>query len=120
MAIDLDTFLTAVYTVVDDLYRERLAAAFRHRQGPPPTLADSEVLTLAICAEWGRGAPSAGSGASPASGCATCSPAWWTSPSSTDGVGPCTRHSRRSSARWPSGWAPTSSGSGCSTPSRLR
>ena len=53
MGIDLDTFLTALYTVVDDLYRERLAAALRRRPGPAPTLSDSEVLTLAICAEWG-------------------------------------------------------------------
>ena len=53
MALDLDTFLTAVYTVVDDLYRERLARALRHRPGPPPALSDSEVLTLAVCAEWG-------------------------------------------------------------------
>jgi hypothetical protein len=53
MALDLDTFLTAIYTVVDDLYRERLAAALRHRPGPAPALSDSEVLTLAICAEWG-------------------------------------------------------------------
>jgi DDE family transposase len=53
MALDLDSFLTAVYTVVDDLYRERLAAALRRRPGPAPALSDSEVLTLAICAEWG-------------------------------------------------------------------
>ena len=53
MGIDLETFLTALYTVVDDVYRERLAAALRHRPGPAPTLSDSEVLTLAICAEWG-------------------------------------------------------------------
>ena len=31
MALDLDTFLTAAYTIVDDLYRERLAAALRPR-----------------------------------------------------------------------------------------
>ena len=53
MALHLDTFLTAAYTVVDDLYRERLAAALRHRPGPAPALSDSEVLTLSICAEWG-------------------------------------------------------------------
>jgi hypothetical protein len=53
MALDLDTFLTAVYTVVDDLYRERLADVLALRPGPAPTLSDSEVLTLAICAEWG-------------------------------------------------------------------
>ena len=53
MGIDLETFLTALYTVVDDLYRERLAAIAAHRPGPAPALSDSEVLTLAICAEWG-------------------------------------------------------------------
>jgi DDE family transposase len=53
MALDLDTFLTAVYTIVDDLYRDRLAAALRDRPGPVPALSDSEVLALAICAEWG-------------------------------------------------------------------
>jgi Transposase DDE domain len=53
MALDLDTFLTALYTIVDDLYRARLAAALRHLPGPAPALSDSEVLTLAICAEWG-------------------------------------------------------------------
>jgi hypothetical protein len=53
MGLDLDTFLTAVYTVVDDLHRERLAPTFRHRPGPVPALSDSEVLALAIFAEWG-------------------------------------------------------------------
>ncbi len=53
MALDLDTFLTALYTTVDDLYRERLAEALASRPGPAPALSDSEVLTLAICAEWG-------------------------------------------------------------------
>jgi Transposase DDE domain len=53
MTLDLDTFLTAVYTIVDDLYRERLAAAVGHRPGPPPALSDSEVLALSVCAEWG-------------------------------------------------------------------
>ena len=53
MALELDTFLTAVYTIVDDLYQERLATTLRHRPGPAPALSDSEVLTLAICAEWG-------------------------------------------------------------------
>ena len=35
MALDLDTFLTAVYTIVDDLYQERLATTLRHRRGQP-------------------------------------------------------------------------------------
>jgi hypothetical protein len=53
MGLDLDTFLTALYTVVDDLYRERLASTLTRRPGPAPALSDSEVLTLAVCAEWG-------------------------------------------------------------------
>src|SRR5438093_1903802 len=53
MELDRDTFLTALDTVVDDLYRARLAAAMAHRPGPAPVLSDSEVLTLAVCAEWG-------------------------------------------------------------------
>ncbi len=51
--LDLDTFLTALYTVVDDLYLERVAR-FTNRPGPVPTLSDSEVLTLSVCAEWGQ------------------------------------------------------------------
>src|SRR5919201_3037112 len=53
MGIDLDTLVTVLYVVVDDLYRERLAEVVGRRPGPAPTLSDSEVLTLAICAEWG-------------------------------------------------------------------
>jgi hypothetical protein len=53
MELDLDTFLTALYTVVDDLYQTRLAPSRGRRPGPTPALSDSEVLTLAICAEWG-------------------------------------------------------------------
>ena len=53
MELDLDTFLTALYTAVDDLYRERVAPAVAHRPGPRPVLSDPEVLALGICAEWG-------------------------------------------------------------------
>ena len=52
MAIDLDTFLVALYTIVDDLYQQHAAPAKPRRPGPPPTMADSEVLTLALCAQW--------------------------------------------------------------------
>src|SRR5688500_1784315 len=53
MQLDLDTFLTALYTAVDDRYAARVAPAVAHRPGPKPVLSDSEVLTLAVCAEWG-------------------------------------------------------------------
>lgn len=51
--LDLDAFLTALYTVVDDLYRQRLSY-LAHRPGAKPELSDSEVLTLSVCAEWGH------------------------------------------------------------------
>ena len=55
MAIDLDTFLVALYTIVDDLYQQHAAPAKPVRLGPQLAVTDSEVLTLALCAQgWGR------------------------------------------------------------------
>src|SRR5439155_21186115 len=55
MDLDLDTFLTTVYCVVDDLYRAEFAPAKPVRPGPRPRLSDGEVLALAILAQWQRG-----------------------------------------------------------------
>ena len=52
MAIDLDTFLVALYTIVDDLYQQHAAPVKPVRPGPAPTVSDSEVLTLVLCAQW--------------------------------------------------------------------
>lgn len=52
MSVDLDTFLVALYTIVDDLYRAYLAPAKPRRPGKRPALSDSEVLTLLVCAQW--------------------------------------------------------------------
>jgi len=52
MEIDLDTFLTALYMVVDDVYRTQFAAAKPSRPGVKPTMSDSEVLTVAVLAQW--------------------------------------------------------------------
>ena len=52
MEMDVDTFLVAVYATVDDLYRERYAAAKPRRPGPAPVLSDSEVITLALLEQW--------------------------------------------------------------------
>ena len=52
MSLDLDTFLTAVYTAVDDLYQTRIRARLPLRPGPTPLLTDSEILTLALLAQW--------------------------------------------------------------------
>jgi hypothetical protein len=55
MTLDLDTFLVALYTFTDDLYRQYGAPHKPSRPGPSPQLSDSEVLTLAICAQWYHG-----------------------------------------------------------------
>lgn len=52
MTLDLDTFLTALYTMVDDLYQEHCAGRKPTRRGRRPSLSDSEALTLAVCAQW--------------------------------------------------------------------
>lgn len=52
MDLDLDTFLTTVYCMVDDLYQEQIAPHRPHRRGARPELSDSEVLCLALLAQW--------------------------------------------------------------------
>lgn len=52
MDVDLDTFLVAVYTHIDDLYRAALAPHKPRRPGQRPELSDSEVLTLVLLAQW--------------------------------------------------------------------
>ncbi|MBM3943119.1 MAG: hypothetical protein FJ316_09400 [SAR202 cluster bacterium] len=52
MALDLDTFLTALYTIVDDLHGQHCAPHKPTRPGHRPALSDSEVLTLCLCAQW--------------------------------------------------------------------
>lgn len=53
MSLDVDTFLVALYTIVDDLYGEHFAPHKPKRRGAKPRLSDSEVLTLLICAQLG-------------------------------------------------------------------
>jgi hypothetical protein len=52
MELDLPTFLSTLYTLVDDLYKTHLAPHKPVRPGPAPQLSDSEVLTLALLAQW--------------------------------------------------------------------
>ena len=50
--MDLDTFLTALYSIVDDLYQKHYAPLKPKRPVRNPDLSDSEVLTLILCAQW--------------------------------------------------------------------
>lgn len=52
MDIDLDTFLVAVYCVVDELYVAHAGPHKPVRPGRRPALSDSEVLTLQLLAQW--------------------------------------------------------------------
>jgi Transposase DDE domain len=49
--LDVDTFLTTLYVMVDDFCQSRPPKA---RPGPKASLSDSEVITLAIFARWSR------------------------------------------------------------------
>ena len=55
MELDLGTCLTAVYWVVEDLYRAEFAPSKPVRRGHQPELSGGEVLTLAALAQWQRG-----------------------------------------------------------------
>jgi hypothetical protein len=51
--VDLDSFLTSLYVLVDDWWRANHSSTPR-RPGRPALLADPEVLTLVILAQWPR------------------------------------------------------------------
>jgi hypothetical protein len=51
--IDVDTFLTALYVMVDN-FCQSLTQKERRRPGSDASLSPSEVVTLAIFARWGR------------------------------------------------------------------
>lgn len=48
--VDVDTFLTTLYVMVDDFCQSSLP--LESRPGPPAALSRSEVLTLAIFGQW--------------------------------------------------------------------
>jgi hypothetical protein len=51
--MDLDSFLVAVYVMVDEWWQDQEAPVAR-RPGRPTVLSESEVLTLALVAQWPR------------------------------------------------------------------
>jgi len=54
--LDTDTFVTALYVTVDETCKMCgiPPRALPHHRGPAPALAPSEVITLALVAQWGR------------------------------------------------------------------
>lgn len=55
--MDLDTFITTLYVLVDDWYKAEMAEKLVRRGGPPPKMSDSEVLTVALAGQWRKGTP---------------------------------------------------------------
>ena len=49
--VDVDTFLTTLYVMVDDFCQSQPP---KKRPGPEASLCQSEVITLTIFARWGR------------------------------------------------------------------
>lgn len=49
--LDLDTFLVALYTIVDDLYRLNYPID-KPKPGTVPVMTNSEIITLVVCAQW--------------------------------------------------------------------
>lgn len=52
MTVELDTFLVALYTIMDELYQRHVAPERPVRRGRRPGLSASEVLTLMVCEQW--------------------------------------------------------------------
>lgn len=55
--MDLDTFLTTLYVVIDDWYKAEGAALMRRRVRAPAQMSDSEVLTVAVAGQFQAGVP---------------------------------------------------------------
>ncbi len=53
--MDLDTFLTTLYVVVDDWYKNEIGK--RVHVGARERMNDSEVLTVALAGQWRKGVP---------------------------------------------------------------
>ena len=54
--MDLETFFTTVYVLVDDWYKNEIAA-LKPKVGAPGRMSDSEVLTVALVGQWRVGVP---------------------------------------------------------------
>lgn len=55
--MDLDTFITTLYVLIDDWYKQGMAERMRRGAGPARQMSDSEVLTVAVAGQWRVGVP---------------------------------------------------------------
>ena len=57
MELDLETFLVALYVIVDDFYQSDIKPCMPACGGPPAQMSDAEVLCLGLAAQWRSGVP---------------------------------------------------------------
>lgn len=55
--MDLDTFVTVLYCLIDDWYKANVKVDDLYRRGRPQRMTDAEVLTLVIAGQWRVGVP---------------------------------------------------------------
>lgn len=55
--MDLDTFITTLYVIVADWFREKAMDKLLKRSGSKPKMSDAEVLTVALAGQWRKGVP---------------------------------------------------------------
>ena len=55
MELDLETFLTTLYVMTDELDEAFVQSKLPVTGGPQPKLSDSEVLCLGLAAQWRSG-----------------------------------------------------------------
>ena len=55
--MDLETFFTELYVIVDDCYKAHIAQHIHKHAGASAHLSDSEVLTIALAGQWRAGVP---------------------------------------------------------------
>ena len=52
MNMPTETFLTTLYTIVDDWYQEYAPTFLAGKAGAKPIFSDSEVITLSLAQHW--------------------------------------------------------------------
>ena len=57
MELDLETFLVALYVIVDDFYQSDIKPCMPAGGGPPAQMSNSEMLCLGLAAQWRSGVP---------------------------------------------------------------
>jgi hypothetical protein len=55
--MDLDTFISTLYVIVADWFREKAMDEILRRSGSKPKMSDAEVLTVALAGQWRKGVP---------------------------------------------------------------